>query len=215
MWTDLHRSTQRLLFVSFGALSGAIVILCATISLRYESSPGTAAVPPPFWPQASSIVRPQRKFSLVLFAHPDCPCTGASLTELARILTKVHGEVAAVVLFSKPGAAAAEAQNSDAWRKVASIPGVLVQFDDLARETTIFGAHVSGQVLLYAPNGRLRFTGGITAVRGHEGENASSDALIELVNNDRQGVIYAHVFGCSLEDPSRQELKTNTWWRKR
>ncbi len=43
------------------------------------------------------------------------------------------------------------------------------------------GSSTSGQVLLYDPSGRLAFSGGITAARGHVGDNAGSDAIVGLV----------------------------------
>ena len=61
-----------------------------------------------------------------------------------------------------------------------------------------FGAFTSGQVLLYdARRGALRFAGGITGARGHEGANAGRDAL-QSVLDEGAAKARAPVFGCSL-----------------
>ena len=43
------------------------------------------------------------------------------------------------------------------------------------------GATTSGHVLLYDAGGVLRFAGGITDGRGHEGDNAGLDAALALL----------------------------------
>ena len=215
MWIGVHNNLRRLLLLSCGTMVGAVVILGARMTLSYEAAEGTPAEPPTRWPSASSIHRDDKRFSLVLLAHPDCPCTRASLSELERIMTNVQDAVAAVVVFTKPGASAADAENTFSWRRAAAIPGVAVRFDDDARETALFGGRVSGQTLLYDPEGRLTFTGGITGTRGHEGENPGSNAVIEQVRREHQELLHAPVFGCSLQDPTQQELNVNSWWRKR
>src|SRR5688572_7983088 len=52
----------------------------------YESRPGAAATPPLQWPAASSIQRVEGTPTLVMLAHPHCPCTRASIEELNRIM---------------------------------------------------------------------------------------------------------------------------------
>ena len=52
---------------------------------RYELSPGEQADAPRGWPGASAVVPPEGKPTVVMFAHPRCPCTRASLGELSKI----------------------------------------------------------------------------------------------------------------------------------
>ena len=78
------------------------------------------------------------------------------------------------------------------------MPGVRVYRDEGGVETRRFGVTSSGHVLLYAPSGRLQFSGGITLSRGHEGDNPGSEAIIHVV---RGGTLAQHetpVFGCTL-----------------
>ena len=53
------------------------------------SRPGGDPEAPARWPEASALVRNADGPTLVLFAHPKCPCTDASLAELARPIFKV------------------------------------------------------------------------------------------------------------------------------
>jgi len=54
--------------------------------------------------------------------------------------------------------------------------------------------------------GKLLFSGGITASRGHVGDNAGLDALILLIRNTpapstARPVITTPVFGCAIRGP--------------
>ena len=65
-----------------------------------------------------------------------------------------------------------------------------------------YGAATSGYAVLYAPDGRLAFAGGITAGRGHEGDNAGEDAILDAINSGPAGGCPTRmpVFGCALFD---------------
>ena len=54
------------------------------------------------------------------------------------------------------------------------MPGVRVFEDPEATTARLFGARVSGQVLLYDAGGKLLFNGGITAFRGHPGTTTAA-----------------------------------------
>ena len=107
-----------------------------------------------------------------------------------------------------------EAQASDLWRKALAIPRVSVRFDDHAKEARLLGGHVSGQTMLYDPNGHLLFTGGITVSRGHEGDNPGSDAVIQEVRGAIQNIVRTPVFGCSLENPNQEPRESLPWWKR-
>jgi hypothetical protein len=184
-----------------GLLWLTLVGLGMRVALDYENTAGASASPPAFWPAASSIVRPPGRFTLVMFAHPNCPCTRASVAELDVLMARGGGKIAAFVRFSKPGAREADIRETALWRKAAAIPGVSVAFDEDDSETTWFGARVSGQAVLYDPEGRLVFSGGITRARGHEGDNPGLDSVMRLVMrlvNGEAAAAQTRVFGCSL-----------------
>src|SRR6267378_2611430 len=68
----------------------------------YENTPGIAAESPKHWPSASRIQLAPDRATLVMLAHPHCPCTRASIGELASIMAHSQGRLSAYVLFIKP-----------------------------------------------------------------------------------------------------------------
>ncbi len=70
------------------------------------------------------------------------------------------------------------------------------------QEAKLFGAKTSGDVLLFGANGKLIFAGGITASRGHEGDNPGADAMLKALGESRRNKVTTTtatpVFGCSL-----------------
>jgi hypothetical protein len=165
--------------------------------LEYESTPGDSGLSPRRWPAGSRLRRDPLRPTLVLFAHPRCPCTRASLAELLQIITRCQGRVAAHVLFVTPEGVPPGWERTDLWRTAAAIPGVQVH-RDAGDEARRFGAATSGHVALYDPQGGLLFVGGITGSRGHEGENAGSQAVIRLIHGEPAIRATSFVFGCSL-----------------
>ncbi len=168
--------------------------------VRYENTPGHVERTPPDWPAASRIPQPEGHPSLVLFAHPHCPCTHATMGELARIMAQCEDKLDALVVFFYPGSSAAEWKQTALRREAASIPGVRVLDDKDGREARRFGAETSGQTMLYDASGHLLFSGGITASRGHSGDNAGRSAIVSLVNSGRANRNSTPAFGCSLLD---------------
>src|SRR4051812_7666363 len=69
---------------------------------HYENRAGTSGATPDSWPAGSRIARSNNNYTLVMLAHPRCPCTRASMSELAQIMARVHGKMRAYVLFLKP-----------------------------------------------------------------------------------------------------------------
>jgi hypothetical protein len=140
----------------------------------------------------------QKHDTLIMFAHPQCPCSRASIEELNRLLARSHGNVAAQVWFFKPAGFPADWTRSDLWRSAAAIPGVTVHDDPDGAQARLFGAETSGYVLLYDPRGQLRFKGGITGSRGHAGDNDGEDAIVSLLAGQQVNLKQTPVYGCSL-----------------
>ncbi|HEX3560771.1 MAG TPA: hypothetical protein VHU19_16330 [Pyrinomonadaceae bacterium] len=165
---------------------------------NYESRPGVAATAPDRWPAESRVKLASDRPTLVMLAHPHCPCTRASIGELARLMTQAQGRVTAYVLFVKPPDFSEGWEQTDLWASAAAIPGVTVVLDDEGTEASRFRAATSGQTLLYDTQGKLLFSGGITSARGHAGDNAGRSALVSLLTTDESGQKETPVFGCPL-----------------
>lgn len=139
---------------------------------------------------------------MAFFAHPRCPCSRASVEEFERILPLTHSPVVAYVVFVRPPGVEEAWDQSPLWAAASRIPGVRVLRDPEGSEAKSFGAFTSGHVLLYDPQGSLLFSGGITAARGHAGENAGSGAVLDFLLTGSSRRSKAPVFGCSLLNSS-------------
>jgi hypothetical protein len=198
---------------SVGALvlvAGWFAVIATTLAVvaNYSNTPGREGTAPPDWPTQSRVTLDAHRPTLLMFAHPHCPCTRASLGELDSLLARCPGQLSVHVLFIRPAGAAKDWVQTDLWRRAAALPGVAVQRDDGCVEAQRFHTKTSGNVLLYNPQGRLLFQGGITLSRGHSGDNAGRSALIGLVRHEVARPIQTPVFGCSLFENQCQEGST-------
>lgn len=164
----------------------------------YENSPGRSGTPPTPWPAHSEIKRTTRLPTLVLFIHPHCPCSRATIGELAILMAHSQGLVNANAIFVKPAGFAEEWEKTDLWSSATNIPGVNVTVDENGVEARRFGSETSGQVALYSADGRLLFSGGITGSRGHSGDNDGRTAIVSLLATGKTARKETPVFGCPL-----------------
>jgi hypothetical protein len=136
-----------------------------------------------------------------MLVHPQCPCSRATIGELADLMAKSEGRISAYVLFVRPPGFADSWVHTDLWESARQIPGVNV-ISDNGREAHRFGAATSGQTLVFDRRGQLRFSGGITLARGHWGDNAGVNAVVALLGTpSRSGTDRAAVYGCPLFGP--------------
>ncbi len=173
--------------------------------LDYENASGSAAGAPSQWISGTSIPLDPTRDTLIMFVHPRCPCTRASLGELNRLLAQSDGRIAAHVLFFRPPNYPANWTHTELWQTAAAIPGVTVQEDMNDAVARKFGAETSGYVLFYNPRGQLLFRGGITDGRGHAGDNAGESAIISLALGKSTAVTQTPVYGCSLLEETNSQ----------
>jgi len=137
-------------------------------------------------------------YQLVMFLHPHCPCSVASVNELAKIMARCDGQLQATVYFIRPKSQPAGWERGPLWNLVVTIPGVNAQTDDGDLKSDQFHANTSGETLVYDRAGQLCFQGGITAARGHAGDNRGESAIIAIVLGKDFHVESSPVFGCPL-----------------
>lgn len=178
---------------------GAVAIGMAGL-FRYQMTPGAQGREAPHsWPAGlGDIVPKPGRFTLLMTLHPQCPCSRASLHELSQLMTRAREKMDAHVLLVKPQGAPANWCNGDLWKQAKDIPSVSVSIDDDGKDASILGATTSGQVIVYDASGAIRFSGGITDGRGHEGDNAGLSALLGLIHGGKTTVSTTPVYGCSL-----------------
>jgi hypothetical protein len=175
------------------AVTGGLSVLWA-----YDNTPGEAGRSPAAWPAETRLSRSTDQPTLVLFAHPQCSCTRASLGELAELLARARTQPKTYVVLLRPFGVEQDWEKTDLWRQATSLPNVTVIRDDNGDEAARFGAVTSGQTVLYGEDGALLFTGGITGARGHSGDNAGRASVVALLNRARVERSWTSVFGCGL-----------------
>ena len=176
---------------------GALVTVGLAGLTRYSLTPGASARASSHWPHAISFQPRACDLTLVVSIHSKCPCSRATVAELARLLSRFPSKIHAYVLLVQPDA-------STQLVPVRQLSNVTIISDESGTLSDQFGAMTSGQTFAFDRAGRLRFSGGITASRGHEGDNAGSDAIAAIaamVTNENLTTQQTPVFGCPLGAP--------------
>jgi hypothetical protein len=168
--------------------------------LRYSVTPGRAAVAPVVWPRQCEpqIHLAPSGVTLVVVLHPQCPCSRATVQQLAELTTTNARGVSSYALFVRPHDFSEAWERSGLWQQVGSIPGAKAIDDVDGKLARSFGALTSGQTYAFDPSGRLLFSGGITSARGHMGDSAGADALHEILCGRAPQQDHTPVFGCAL-----------------
>jgi hypothetical protein len=193
------RSNKKIFITALlGATWMTALAFGARVLFKYETTPGMVGPVSASWPAVSIVPRQPDQPTLLMFAHPHCPCTRASIGELAQIMAHAVGKVNACVLFVKPPGAGPDWDDTDLRSSAAAIPGVTVLTDENGNEAARFGAQTSGHTLVFDRGGTLAFSGGITASRGHAGNNAGENAVLAALTQQALPRARTPVFGCSL-----------------
>lgn len=181
---------------------------------RYASTAGAAAVAPMRWPANTALPFHAGRHNLLVFVHPQCPCSRATLSELARITAAAKVPLDTRVLVLQYANQPQPSFHAPLYRQASGIPGVSVSVDQNGQIAQQFNAACSGQVFLYDPSGQLLFAGGITPLRGHEGDNAGEDFILQRLGDSQRfaAVASTPVFGCELFDQAAE--KRSVAWPK-
>lgn len=169
-----------------------------SIMLNYENAPGAVLPPPPTWPEKTAIKPVASLPTLIMSVHPHCPCTRASLGELAVLLARCKGRVSTYVLFYAPSALEKDWEKTDLWQGAEMIPGVTPVVDPDGFEAQKFHLTISGQTALYDTAGKRIFYGGITPSRGHSGDNVGRSTIESLLIRGSATTEMTAAFGCEL-----------------
>jgi hypothetical protein len=186
--------------VWIGASCGGLVVLSI-----YATSPGPVQSPPSDWPDNNAIQLSKGGPTLVLFAHPHCPCTRATLAELERIVASGLGALDPWIVFYKPAGADDGWIHTDLRTAAAAIPSVHLIEDVDGRLACLFHATTSGHAMLYDEHGKLVFQGGITSARGHEGDNDGRSAIQSYLQDKVSTGVHTPVFGCPIAQTPNQK----------
>jgi hypothetical protein len=182
---------------------GVVLTLGFRALIEFETTAGAPGEVRATWPADAPVAFEASKSNLVMFAHPKCPCSQASLAELVKVLTRTKGALQASILFYAPAEATDEWKQADLWREAEEVPGLQVVADPGGVWAERFGAVTSGHVVLFDRGGRAVFRGGITGARGHEGDNAGEASVVALALAQTGTPAPATaIFGCPILNPS-------------
>lgn len=165
----------------------------------YSNTPGAAGQTAGSWPSDTAIERASGEATtLVVFLHPKCSCSRATLSELDSVMARASRSTRVYAVFVQLSGWSEAEIKGKLWRQASAIPGVRTLIDAQGKEARRFNVMTSGHVLGFDKNGRLAFSGGITASRGHAGDNPGAQAAVQLINSGQAPIDKSKVFGCSL-----------------
>jgi len=160
----------------------------------------------PQWPADSTIVRLTERPTLVLFLHPKFPCSRATVGELERLSVLAPSDALPDICV----VAAAPHSTGDLWwsspflARAARLPNARLVRDLGGVETALFGARISGTVLLFDPAGNRLYAGGVTMSRGHADDNVGLQAVTSLLVDHDADVPSIPPLGCAMVREDRQ-----------
>lgn len=180
------------------------LVACGLIGMNsYSMTPGRSE----FSAQHKSPTVSPGHLQLLVFIHPKCPCTAATIHELSGVVSSVKTRIAITAYLYTPPTAPSDWLNTANERALKKMEGVRIVSDINATEAQRFHVNTSGHLMLFDSHGNLRFSGGITAGRGHEGDNPALSAFRDAVQHASDDHSHkplspsfstAPVFGCSL-----------------
>jgi hypothetical protein len=178
------------------AVAGGMLLMAA-----YASAPGELGAPPARWPAGAAWPLDARRPTLLIFLHPRCPCSRASLAELATLMDRCGVRVAARAVVYQPRRGGEEWFPPDLGAALEAIPGLEVSPDPDGEEARRFAVATSGHVLLYGPRGDRLFSGGITPGRGERGDSLGRAELLGRILINGEEAPTCPVYGCPLATP--------------
>ncbi|HEV3340978.1 MAG TPA: hypothetical protein VG125_11495 [Pirellulales bacterium] len=170
------------------------------VMINRDVTPGETADAPGAYPREALGPAAADRPTLMMFAHPRCPCTSASLSELRQVLQTCPGAADLRIYFRTPATESADWTQTALWKEAASLCGVTLVADPDGAVARHCGVRTSGHVLLYGTDGKLRFSGGITAARGHAGETSGRSAVVAILSDGSDVGRRSETFGCPLFD---------------
>ncbi len=171
----------------------------------YSNRPGNVGVVPADlnavdefsnWMTEESLVSSDEP-TLILFYHPHCPCTKATIENLRQAVDRSKDRIRIVAFGFCPSDQPDSWISSPLTTNLRRLKASVVA-DKSGEYCSKFGVTTSGHVLLYGHQGQLLFSGGITSGRGHEGVCPATRDLVKQIKAEAGSQIRWPVFGCSI-----------------
>src|SRR5712664_697474 len=98
----VSREKHRLVWIVGGVVWLGVAATGLAWMAHYANRPGAAADAPARWPAHSAIQHDPNRPTLVMFAHPQCDCTRASVAELTELIARATHRPKTFVVFIRP-----------------------------------------------------------------------------------------------------------------
>ncbi len=176
----------------------ALLLIGHTILFEYELTAGPLSDSKRIFPNRSSVQLTHSRQNLILFLHPACPCSAATVDEFRELMREGEKDSIGTVVFFMPHDKESDWSVMPIISSVKRIPNVSPLYDADGSQAELFGATTSGHIFLYDGRGILRFSGGITGARGHTGDNQYFELAKKTILCKSPKFTTTPVFGCSL-----------------
>ena len=139
----------------------------------------------------------EKRSTILVFYHPHCPCTVATIRNLERSWTRLSQDSTILAFAYRPS------ETGDSWISSTSTGilkrmGANVIVDPDGQNCTKFGVLTSGHLLVYNDEGALQFSGGVTSSGGHEGDCPAISDLVQKISNQSKQAKQWPVYGCQI-----------------
>lgn len=172
------------------------------LNYGFKSEPANPEATSLRWPSGTGLKIAPNRPTVLFFVHPRCPCTRASLAELERLWVLREAMASRspqlIVVVTVPPDASPDWLTTRTVERASSLPGATLAMDPEGREAQRFGASTSGTVMWFDAEGDCRYAGGLTASRGHEGENLGRANLERLLRGGPRLAGSVPALGCRL-----------------
>jgi len=165
---------------------------------KYSSTPAPSDPPRGNWPLASAIVPCSTKSTFVIFLHPHCPCSRASVAAMNEIMNTFPNSAEFHAVFVRPAGVNADWLQSDLYQACKGNDRLVTSIDDNGVEAVKFGAKASGQTYIYDANHQLAFSGGLTSGRGMEEKGEERKMVASALIKRQNSPLHSPTFGCAL-----------------
>lgn len=164
----------------------------------YKTRPGEMTLSLSEWPSQAGLHLSNADYTMVLFLHPKCECSDATVYELASLLKDAGTKLKTQIVFYYPEKAKEEWAHTDLWSKASAFQNSTLIADKAGKTAFLFGARTSGETYLFNSTGKLLFHGGITESRGHIGPSPGQRAVASILEGTKSSDFTTKPFGCSL-----------------
>lgn len=195
-----HRATFVSLIVIVYGIWSALLFTGHVVLFEYEMTEGPLGNSKRIFPEKSTVQLTHGRQNIVLFLHPACPCSAATVDEFHELMSEGENDSIGKVVFFMPPEQESEWALLPLISSVKRIRNVSISYDPNGSQADLFGATTSGHVLIYDGRGVLQFSGGITGSRGHTGDNKNLEIAKNTIIARSPKFATTPVFGCSLKD---------------